>query len=603
MMGGGMRGMGGMGGGGMAGMGGMGGMGGMMGGGMMGGGMMGGGMRGMGGMAGMSGGLGGYGMNDGSTREVVLTPVPVEKASEAQGEPAQITIPYHMAIIEGAFPYREQMERFARALKYPSVQAMLADRERVFTDKNDKDPTIGFLGFNVVRRQIAPDGMATDWRPVDLATPYKLMRRRAVQPNHPEDPELLSYGIIVTQVPARPMVMRLPELVKEHGVEGSPHPGQEYPKFDLPEIRAALEKQKDAYQGKPPEIKASKNRYNTDPDDEIDDSQGPGPGGAFPGSGGMQEKMMSGGKPPPGGTPGAENEGGATGPAGETVLPEHCLFRLIDLTVQPGATYEYQVALVMANPLYKRLDVAVSRAYTRDQVMAGPPRLVTTKAGRQEQAIQVKMGPDLAMYAVEDKGEGREARKAVPGDKEHAPVQIQHWLDSLRLEQSNKDSEVLVGDWAILKRMLVQRGEYIGRLERVPVAYFDPKANQFVFATSPGLGKVRARKEKQAAVVDFDTHSILVDFEGGPGTRPQVNGRTVSDEAVPAEMLILALDPYDDSKPPKLLVRHGPEDLRNADRERRLKDMEAWQKSLKDNKEADKGDNRQGGGKKGSPYD
>jgi hypothetical protein len=602
MGGGGMAG-GGMGGGGMAGGGMMGGGmagGGMMGGGMAGGGMMGGGMMGRGGMMGMSGGLGGYGMND-SNREVTLTPVPVEKVDEAKGEPAQIVIPYHMAVIEGAFPYREQLERFAHSLKYPSVQAMLGDRERVFIDKTDKDPTIGFVGFNVVRREVRPDGTAGEWHPVDLMTPYKLMRRRAVKPNHAEDPELVSYGLIVTEVPAPGLVMRLPELVADK--DGNPHPGLEYPKLDLPEIRAALEKEKEAHQGKPPSQKPGKNRFNTDPDDDLEEGQGSGAagGGQAPAAGAMQQKMMNGNKPGAVGVPQGDTEGAdAATRQGEIVLPEYCLVRLVDLTIQPGVTYEYQVALVMDNPLYKRLDMAAARAYTRNRVLVGPPRLVTMKAGSQERPLQIRTDPDLSLYAVDDKGDRRQAGRQAPADRDHAPVQLQRWLQTLRLDPTNKDSEVLVGDWAVQKRILVQRGEYIGRYDRVPVAYFDPRANDFVFAASPDSAKRRGRKQKEGALVDFDTHSILVDFEGGPGTQPRVNNHLVSDEVTPSEMLILQLDPYDDSKPPKLLVHHGQDDAQNPDRQRRLQDTEAWQKQIKEGaKEADKGDNPKRGKKKG----
>jgi hypothetical protein len=39
-------------------------------------------------------------------------------------------------------------------------------------------------------------------------------------------------------------------------------------------------------------------------------------------------------------------------------VPDHCLLRVIDVTVQPGKVYPYRLRVRMANPNYGRQDVA-----------------------------------------------------------------------------------------------------------------------------------------------------------------------------------------------------------------------------------------------------
>jgi hypothetical protein len=39
-------------------------------------------------------------------------------------------------------------------------------------------------------------------------------------------------------------------------------------------------------------------------------------------------------------------------------IPDYCLLRVIDVTVQPGKVYQYRLRVRMANPNYGRKDVA-----------------------------------------------------------------------------------------------------------------------------------------------------------------------------------------------------------------------------------------------------
>src|SRR5439155_10888624 len=72
-------------------------------------------------------------------------------------------------------------------------------------------------------------------------------------------------------------------------------------------------------------------------------------------------------------------------------LPEHCLVRLMDVTVEPGKTYEYRMRVVMANPNFGRKDVA-------NPTYAGTPTLTSDWS---QMPIRVHVSAELRYYAVD----------------------------------------------------------------------------------------------------------------------------------------------------------------------------------------------------------
>ena len=252
------------------------------------------------------------------------------------------------------------------------------------------------------------------------------------------------------------------------------------------------------------------------------------------------------------------------------VVPDYCLVRFLDVTVKPGETYEYRVAVKMANPLYKRDELAVAQQYTLQQVIAGKPQEVAAHAGDKE-PLQFRVPDEGFYYAVDEKPEG--VPFVTPANQEKAALQIHRWLEQVQVNPGNKDSTVPVGEWSILERLLVKRGEFIGTVAKVEIPIWDPAQEAFVMATAPDTTGPRSRALPQKGVpVDFSTDALLVDFEGG--------GK------VPAEMLILTPDG-------KLVVRDGRIDSDDADRKQRVQE---WKERLN---EVKKPGNKAKGGDQG----
>src|SRR5262249_22668049 len=150
-------------------------------------------------------------------------------------------------------------------------------------------------------------------------------------------------------------------------------------------------------------------------------------------------------------------------------------------------------------------------------------------------------------------------------------------------------SVFLVGDWSILDRDWVRRGEYIGGVKEREVPIWWPTLKKFMFALHPEEAKKRsgtAKRQPKGVPVDFDTHALVVDFEGGKKSY-QVGANKFVDES-PIEVLVLA-------KNGKLLVHDSKQDTENEDRKKRV---EEWKNTIKTVKED--ADNKNPTGKPGS---
>jgi hypothetical protein len=308
---------------------------------------------------------------------------------------------------------------------------------------------------------------------------------------------------------------------------------------------------------------------------------GGGGGGGFVGGGGGGigggQMPRSGGRGPPGagagGTPGggggafsqAPNAGGGQGfgrmlapgvggqmAPGQTgaqlstsrnfAPPDKCLLRFLDVTVQPGKTYEYRVKIKILNPTYGKDELAVSKEAASEQVLVAEEwKQVTQRVGEDEVPLRVTVADELMYYAVDE----RLDQRAPPVNSDRAAVQIHRWLEEVRVNPGDKNSVVPVGEWSILERLLVHRGEYIGRLEEVDVPVWRTTKDTWALAghgDEPNVRQLRPARSK-GVVVDFaldpvkQNASVLVDFEGGKQTLLS-DGKPVADES-PVEMLVL----------------------------------------------------------------
>jgi len=586
--------------------------------GMMGGGMMGGPGGGMGmmggppggGMMGMSGGMSMQermqkmgnpmsmmGNRGGANDQSRLETVSIDDALKKNLSVARIAVPITEAVVCAEFPFKKQMESFRKALRYPSVEAMLADpKVWLRTDDPKHPPTINFLGFRIERRAIGPDGQVVQpWQETDLETPYRAVWRfcdTSIKSASDSEADLLEFGLIVHDIPSR-LVWALPPLMPKD---------QKYADVTskLPSLKKALDEQKKEEKPKDTDT-APKNPYDTDPftPGESSGPSAPPPGPNGPGAGfgptgppaagpgndmqkrmQMMMKMAGGGGRGPGMPPGGPMNGGfmnkgkggsATTPTSNIKIPEWCLVRFIDVTVHPGLTYEYRVQLRLANPLYNRKDQALSEEMTKKPEILGPekPHLLTTLKDGKEVPLEVRVPANTDVYVVDEKPTG--VRAVIPASNSRVAIQIHRWLDTL---QANKVSRVAVGEWAIAQRELARRGELLGQPERVLIPIWSPQDDKYLFANSSDENRRRGARRRRGALVDFSTDALLVDFQGGEKVQT-VGDRNVSD-SVPVEMLIQTSDG-------RLIVRKSSDDVPNKERKERVA---AWRQRVKEVKEA-----------------
>jgi hypothetical protein len=259
--------------------------------------------------------------------------------------------------------------------------------------------------------------------------------------------------------------------------------------------------------------------------------------------------------------------------ADATALPGHCLIRLIDVDVLPGDIYRYRFRVRMANPNYKRTDVASPELAERNTPLLSAwfeiPQLVAVP-------------PEYHVYAVDQseldkKYEGQ--NKDVRYDpNRQAAFQIHKWLGHA---SPDGRTDFPVGEWSVAERVIVSRGEFVGPRQRVEVPYWSTARERFVLA---GDKSIQGEKTK-GILVDFNPPDgdpmILVDFEGGQlsYTRAAANDdkaeRVRVTEKAGSEALILSPDG-------KLLSRTSWTDSNDKERVERL---DTWRRRIKEVKE------------------
>jgi len=160
----------------------------------------------------------------------------------------------------------------------------------------------------------------------------------------------------------------------------------------------------------------------------------------------------------------------------EREIPEHCLVRIIDVTIKPGKTYEYRFKVRMVNPNFKRRDVA-STNYANDEELSSEFAKTT---------VRVQVDPELQYYAVDQKAldqkkgsryDGPNANGRIDEEKQ-AWIQAHRWVETLRVRGSEQE----VGEWTVAERYAVTRGEYVSRPLRVQVPVWRVEREEFVIA-------------------------------------------------------------------------------------------------------------------------
>jgi hypothetical protein len=259
-------------------------------------------------------------------------------------------------------------------------------------------------------------------------------------------------------------------------------------------------------------------------------------------------------------------------------VPDHCLIRVIDLDAEPGGIYKYRLRVRMANPNYKVANVASPELAQSKEPLVSDwyelPQPVVVPLGYRVYAVD--------QQALEGKSYiGQNSNIIVDSDRQ-AVFQVHKWLSDVRPDPKQRDG-FEIGEWSVAERVPVYRGEHIGRIQRVEVAYYRPTREAFVMAEDPAdkIGKLKGLP------VDFNPPEgdmILVDFEGGrlaykraPGPKEGKPEAAAITESAGVEALILSPDG-------RLLARNSWDDAADKERVESLKDWREWIESVKSGK-------------------
>jgi hypothetical protein len=574
---------------------------------------------------------GGYGMEQGTVKYKAEFVDFARVDQMPNAKLAEDILPFRMAVVTAAFPYKKQVEEFRKALRFRFTGELFASP--------DSAPV--FTGILVQRRAFGPNGQPKEnWTEVkEDNLKWLLVKAVGIEP---DDPRL--YPVFDRRLAQpRPLLareIRYPE-VKIKGVEDSLAELEKFYKDRIPPVVSYFSRR----------FKGEMSLYELAGEDPYAGAYGysgygPGgsdvagvPGGAMgpmgpmgppglggaamapgslgpgamgpgglgmgamgPGGLGMGGRFMGGDPDNPRGVPGGLVPGGGypgypggfgTGEGGmfyqETPLPEKIMVRFLDVTVQPGHTYEYRVKIKMVNPNYLRKDIVATPAHAKEKEITTRDWILVSKPDRPSEPLRLTVPQEVYYYPVDEKPE---KGSYPPAGKDKVAVQLHRWVDFVH---PNAKAKFAVGDWSILERDLVQRGEYIGREAFVEVPIWNREQETFVLASNPSAKGPRAAAK--TVPVDFRTGVLLVDFEGGK-VRQEVGPRlTVSDEA-PVELLVVTPDG-------RFQVRSGQ--LTEEEDSVRKERLTAWRETIKGVKESSQPArpldpfNRSGPGGRGAP--
>ncbi|MFO0964322.1 MAG: hypothetical protein U0793_01870 [Gemmataceae bacterium] len=175
-------------------------------------------------------------------------------------------------------------------------------------------------------------------------------------------------------------------------------------------------------------------------------------------------------------------------------MPDDALVRFIDADVKPGETYKYYIQVRMANPLYKHEKESAYKEL--------PRRSVSRRQDLREVPVEVTVPGEFAYYVVDEAPmlvrDGSTTWKTKKANDTHIAMQVHRWTPEA--------DGITIGDWAIAERLLIRKGEYIGReTVQVEVPVWKDTHNAFELVARAGA----AKKKKGGAV-----SGIGVDFQG-----------------------------------------------------------------------------------------
>jgi hypothetical protein len=356
-------------------------------------------------------------------------------------------------------------------------------------------PAFRFLGVNVQRRVLTSTGkpVSDQWQNIDLGAAYRpflVATGRRFEPDKPKYQKISFLGLVM-----KPL---LQFRDKHEGAAAEPPAADDfenhYPEVEtrlknISSTLAALEEKA------PSEIAAPPAQFTAGDFDPFNPSAAPSESPTKPGGMNDPTKVVAG--------------------AGQTI-PEHCLIRLIDLTIEPGLTYQYRIQVRMANPNYERTDVA-------DPSWAKEMELHSDKWYTIPEAVTVP--PELRYYAVDqqqvDEAAGKKYTGPNPGylfaPDRQTLLQVHRWLGAVAIPTMGSKEPLMIGEWAVADRVAVYRGEYADRKVRLELPVWSETHNAFLVPVD------RPGREKRFPGIEVNfSHenekgyeTVLVDFDGG----------------------------------------------------------------------------------------
>jgi hypothetical protein len=412
---------------------------------------------------------------------------------------AEVLLPVRMAVVTANFPYKQQFQELARALRYASLDEMLADQS----------VGLRFRGFNVMRqvRETLTGRILAKWQPYDWQAGLGAILAKSTE-FQPEDPAV---SMVVPPLDDE-LTAPLPKLAK-----GT------YPPVKLKSILESVETLRTKIQSTQPVFQESQFTRKIKGENVVFGL----PRGNDPMAPGGDPRQM---QPMPG------QPGAAQLPPSDT-LPDHCLIRFVDTNVEPGYTYEYQIQVKIANPNYKRFDLVGRPSWAESEDLLGPWVQIPQPLVVSDEAY---------LYVTNDRMLPN--RKPIPANGEVAMIEMQRWFESVSVTADDKRGEP-VGDW-VVARMPVNVGEFIGGREAIELPLWSPSAGGYVIrekAPPPRTNLFNPRAQVQAtggAQVNFATGSILVSLENGDGRyyNPRNPRLPPVDDEAGREMLVLTPD-------------------------------------------------------------
>jgi hypothetical protein len=242
--------------------------------------------------------------------------------------------------------------------------------------------------------------------------------------------------------------------------------------------------------------------------------------------------------------------------------PYDALLRFVDPTVESGKTYQYMVQVRMANPNFgKKEDVAFPALAEVKELPPSP--LVETPT--------ITIPGEYYLYAVDETPmvrvvHGSDSETPKEGFKqESVAVQIHRWVDEAKQTGARDQA---IGDWCIAERLYIKRGDPVGREVNVEVPTWNSEENHFqlgkAIADNGGLKQPPPIKIKGPAMmmppvlgamtssggipVNFAVTTpppVLVDFDGGKRELRVIganSARTTYQDQAASNLLILRAD-------------------------------------------------------------